>query len=56
MMWPLTARPDDWLSCDHLDKVCQFFAVIEIDPLTGRVQMRQAPIFLALNPNQVFGF
>jgi hypothetical protein len=40
-------------SSDHFDKIRYFLAGIEIYPLAGRVQIGQALIFFALNPDQV---
>jgi hypothetical protein len=40
-------------SSDYFDEIRQFFAGIEIYPFACRVQIGQAPIFFALNPDQV---
>jgi hypothetical protein len=43
-----TNRP----SADYFDETRQFLAGIEVYPFAGRVQISQAPIFFALNPDQ----
>ena len=46
-----TGQPSD-PSTDHLDKIRQFLAGIEIYPVAGCVNIGQAPVFFALNPYQ----
>ena len=38
---------------DYFNEVCQFFAGIEIYPLTFRVCIGQTPVTFALNPYQI---
>jgi hypothetical protein len=41
------------LLSDYFDEICQFLPGIEVYPFAGLVQISQAPVFLALNPDQV---
>ena len=43
-----------FLSSDHVDKVLQFLAGIEIYPFARRAHISHTPMFLALNPYQIF--
>jgi len=40
-------------SSDYFDETRQFFPGIEVDPFAGLIQISQALVFLALNPDQV---
>jgi hypothetical protein len=40
-------------SSDYFDETHQFFPGIEVDPFAGFIQISQALVFLALNPDQV---
>jgi hypothetical protein len=43
-----------YASSNHVDEVLQSLAGIEIYPFACRVHISQAPVFLALNPYQIF--
>ena len=41
-------------SSDYFDEIRQFLPGIEVYPFAGLVQIGQAPVFFALNPDQDF--